>query len=316
MLTGESHLAFFYVLVWRLQLKTSLGFIGLGLMGTPLATRLLNADYPLAVFNRTKEKAAGLITQGARWCRSPKEVAEQSEIVFSMVSTSEVLAEFAAGKDGVIHGLRRGCLHVDMSTVSPVTTERLTAEYKSHGCLFIHSPVLGSVPQATDGSLLLFVGGSDEAFRSAKPVLKILGGKIWRFERPEQASYTKLLCNLFIGAMGTTLAQALVLAKKADVNPETLLDILDHSSLSAPMYQTKGKSILDRNFSPRFFVQHMLKDLNLILDAGKRRQVPLPGIEASQKMFAEAAAAGFGREDYSAVVKVLERQAGIEVRKP
>jgi 3-hydroxyisobutyrate dehydrogenase len=115
--------------------------------------------------------------------------------------------------------------------------------------------------------------------------------------------------------MGTTLAQALVLAQKADVNPETLLDILDHSSLSAPMYQTKGKSMLDRNFSPRFYVEHLLKDLNLILDAGKQLEVSLPGIEVARRLFSEAAAAGFGHEDYSAVVKVLERQAGIEVRR-
>jgi 3-hydroxyisobutyrate dehydrogenase-like beta-hydroxyacid dehydrogenase len=297
-------------------LKTSLGFIGLGLMGSPMAARLLNAGHPLAVFNRTKEKAAVIIGQGARWCQSPKEVAERSDIVFSMLANSQALADIAAGNSGVMKGLRAGCAHVDMSTVSPMTTKQLGLEYQKQGCFFMHSPVLGSVPQATDGSLLLFAGGSDEAFLKVGDVLKLLGGKIWRFERPEQASYAKLLCNLFIGAMGTTLAQALVLAQKADVNPETLLDIVGHSSLSAPMYQTKGESMLDRNFSPRFYVEHMLKDINLILDAGKELEVPLPGIEAAQKLFSEAAAAGYGHEDYSAVVKVLERQAGIEVRKP
>ncbi|MGA9407913.1 MAG: NAD(P)-dependent oxidoreductase [Bacteroidota bacterium] len=297
-------------------MKTSLGFIGLGLMGSPMAARLLNAGYPLSVFNRTKEKAAGLVKRGARWCQSPNEVAEHSDIVFSMLSNSEALAETATGNGGIIHGLRKGAAHVDMSTVSPVTTAELSVEYTKRGCFFLHSPVLGSVPQATDGSLLLFVGGSDEAYRSAGPFLKLLGGNIWRFERPEQASYTKLLCNLFIGGMGTTLAQALVLAQKADVNPETLLDIIGHSSLSAPMYQTKGMSMLERNFSPRFFVEHMLKDINLILDSGKRLSVPLPGVEVARTLFSEAAAAGFAHEDYSAVVKVLERKAGVEVRKP
>jgi 3-hydroxyisobutyrate dehydrogenase len=297
-------------------MKPSLGFIGLGLMGSPMAARLLKTGYALAVFNRTKEKAAALVAQGAHWRNSPKEVAEQSEIVFSMLSNSEALVEVAAGSNGVLRGLRKGSTHIDMSTVSPMTTERLGVEYKKHGCFFLHSPVLGSVPQATDGSLLLFVGGSDEAFRNVEPVLKILGGNIWRFERPEQASYTKLLCNMFIAGMGTTLAQALVFAQKADVNPETLLDIISHSALNAPMYQTKGKSILDRNFAPRFFVEHMLKDINLILESGKKLDTPLPAIEAAQKLFSEAAAAGFAHEDYSAVVKVLERQAGVDVRKP
>jgi 3-hydroxyisobutyrate dehydrogenase-like beta-hydroxyacid dehydrogenase len=296
-------------------MKMSIGFIGLGMMGSPMATRLLNGGYPLSVFNRTKEKAAGIISKGARWCESPKEVAERSDIVFSMLANSQALTETAIGNGGVMEGIRKGSAHVDMSTVSPMTTKQLGVEYQKQGCFFMHSPVLGSVPQATDGSLLLFVGGSDEAFLKVGDVLKLLGGKVWRFERPEQASYAKLLCNLFIGAMGTTLAQALVLAQKADVNPETLLDILDHSSLSAPMYQTKGKSMLDRNFSPRFYVEHLLKDLNLILDAGKQLEVSLPGIEVARRLFSEAAAAGFRHEDYSAVVKVLERQAGIEVRR-
>ena len=293
----------------------SVGFVGLGLMGSPLASRLLNAGHSMNVFNRTKEKAAGLVGGGAGWCQSPKEAAERSDIVFSMVSNSAALEEIALGNGGIIHGLRKGAVHVDMSTVAPMTTKQLSAEYERSGFFFMHSPVLGSVPQAADGSLLLFVGGKDEAFVKVEKLLNILGKKIWRFEHPEQASYTKLLCNLFIGAMGTTLAQALVLAQKADVNPEILLDILNNSSLSAPMYQTKGNSIIDRNFAPRFYVEHMLKDINLILDAGKNLGVPLPGIEVARSLFSEASETGSVHEDYSAVVKVLERKAGVEVRR-
>jgi 3-hydroxyisobutyrate dehydrogenase-like beta-hydroxyacid dehydrogenase len=296
-------------------MKTSLGFIGLGLMGMPMATRLLKAGFPLAVYNRTREKASLLAGQGATLCDSPKMVAEKSEIVFSMLSTSEALSDVASGNEGVLVGLRRGCVHIDMSTVSPATTEQLSGRYKNEGRFFLHSPVLGSVPQAADGSLLLFAGGSDEAFLHAEPVLKTLGSKIWRFEKPEQASHAKLLCNMFIAGMGTTLAQALVFAQKANVNPETLLNILSHSALNAPMYQTKGKSILERNFAPRFFVEHMLKDIDLILQAGKDLEVPLPATEVARKLFSEAAAAGFSKEDYSAVIKVLERRAGIEVGK-
>jgi len=232
-----------------------------------------------------------------------------------MVSNSSALEEITRGAGGIVQGLRKGAVHVDTSTVSPVTTRQLAVEYERRGFFFVHSPVLGSVPQATDGSLLLFVGGKEEAFTKVRDLLNILGKKIWRFERPEQASYAKLLCNLFIGAMGTTLAQALVLAQKADVNPETLLDILSNSPLSAPMYQTKGNSIIDRNFSPRFYVEHMLKDINLILDAGKNLGAPLPGIEVARSLFSEASETGSAHEDYSAVVKVLERKAGVEVRR-
>jgi 3-hydroxyisobutyrate dehydrogenase-like beta-hydroxyacid dehydrogenase len=232
-----------------------------------------------------------------------------------MVSNSEALTEIATAGNGVLEGAHDGSIHIDMSTVSPAVTRRLGEEYAKRKYSFLHSPVLGSVPQATDGSLLLFVGGDDDAYKRAEDALRNLGNKIWRFERPEQASHAKLLCNLFIAGMGTTLAQALVYAVKAEVNPETLLDIISHSALNAPMYQTKGNSILERNFAPRFFVEHMLKDVNLILEAGGTMNAPLPTIRAAQALFSAAAKAGFGREDYSAVVKVLEQQAGVEVKK-
>ena len=279
-------------------MKSSAGFIGLGMMGTPMAARLLKAGFPLVIYNRTKTKALSLIAAGAAWCESAEEVAGKTEIVFSILS-----------------GLRKGSVHVDMSTVSPATTKDLGKRYRDAGCFFLHSPVLGSVPQATDGSLLLFVGGDEEGFRRAEPVLKTLGSKIWRFDQPEQASHMKLLCNMFIAGMGTTLAQALVFAEKANVDSHILLDVLNQSALNAPMYQTKGKSMLDRNFTPRFFVEHMLKDINLMLHAGKELDVALPSTEVAQTLFSEAVEAGFSKEDYSAVIKVLERRAGIQAGK-
>jgi 3-hydroxyisobutyrate dehydrogenase len=128
-------------------------------------------------------------------------------------------------------------------------------------------------------------------------------------ERAEQASHMKLLCNLFIAGMITTLAQAIVFAQKADVGPRTLLEVVGQSQLSSPTYQTKGASILERNFTPRFFLEHMLKDVNLMLNAAKEAGAPLPAIEVAQRFFIEAQSAGFGKEDYSAVVKVLQSQA-------
>ncbi len=296
-------------------MKSTVGFIGLGMMGRPMAARLQKAGFLGAVYNRTKKKAASLVEEGATWCESPMQVAEKSEIVFSMLSNSEALSEYAIGSHGVLKGARKGSVHIDMSTVSPAITKELAERYRREECFFLHSPVLGSVPQATDGSLLLFVGGDEGGFLRAEPALKTLGSKIWRFDQPEQASHMKLLCNMFIAGMGTTLAQALVFAQKANVDPAILLDVLNQSALNAPMFQTKGKSMLDRNFAPRFFVEHMLKDINLMLQAGKELDVALPSTEVAQRLFSEAAAAGYSKEDYSAVIKVLERRAGIEVGK-
>ncbi len=290
-------------------MKTPVGFVGIGLMGSAMAQRLLKSGYTLNVYTRTKQKGEGVLSAGAKWFESPADVAKNSDIVLSMISDSKALEEIAQCANGILHGLKKGGVHVDMSTVAPATTESLAAKYESSGCHFIHSPVLGSVPNATDGSLLLFVGGTDEAFAKVEPVLKSLGSHLWRFEKPEMASNMKLVCNSFIAGMILTLTQGIVYAKKAQINPATLLEILSHSALNSTMYQTKGKAIIDRNFTPRFFVEHMLKDIELALEAAGKIGVPMPGLEAAQKLFQQATVDGYTKEDYSAVMKVLEQQA-------
>ena len=293
-------------------MKSELGFIGLGLMGAPMAMRLLNAGYPLHVFNRTKEKAKPLLNSGAQWCNSPREVAATSEIVFTMVSDPAALESVSIGEKGIMGGIRPGGIHVDTSTVSPKITGQLEKEYQRKQALFLHAPVLGSIPQATDGTLLLFVGGSGDAFERTEPVLKTLGGKIWRFENVQQATHTKLLCNFFIAGMISLLSQALVLGKQASIDLRIFLEILSNSALNAPAYQTKGASMIERNFAPRFFLEHMLKDIRLLLDAGKELGVPLPTGEVAEHLFAEAIGQGYGKEDYSAVLKVVESAAGVK----
>jgi 3-hydroxyisobutyrate dehydrogenase-like beta-hydroxyacid dehydrogenase len=149
----------------------NIGFVGLGLMGTPMATRILNVGHTLYVTNRTKETAAPLTAHGATWCDTAAQVAAKTEIVFSMLSTSDVLEEFALGENGILAGAKPGAIHVDCSTVSPALTKKLHEEYSRKNCHFLHSPVLGSVPNATDGSLLLFAGGERDAYDKAEPVL-------------------------------------------------------------------------------------------------------------------------------------------------
>ena len=286
----------------------SVGFVGLGMMGAPMATRLLKAGHRLAVYNRTKGKAEALVKQGAEWCESPLAVAGASGIVFSMVSDPPALEEVSLGRQGILAGLAKGCIHVDLSTVSPSVTRDLAQRYRSAGCFFLHAPVLGGISQAAEGTLLVFAGGDKEPYYRVEPLLRQLGKQVWRFEHAEQASHLKLLCNLFIAGMITTLAQALVFAQKADVDPRTLLEVIGQSQLNAPSYQRKGAAMLDGNFAPRFFLEHMLKDINLMLGAAKEAGAPLPAIEVAHRLFSDAERAGFGKEDYSSVVKVLQAQ--------
>ena len=281
------------------------GFIGLGLMGAPMANRILEAGHQLFVHNRTKEKAATLVERGAVWSESPSAVARKTEMVVSMLSTPDVLEEMALGKVGILEGAAPGFIHVDCSTVSPELTKRLHQLYRSKNCFFLHSPVLGSVPNASDGSLLLFVGGAEEPFHKIEPVLKLFGSHLWRFDRVEQASNTKLLCNFFIASMISGLAQGLVFAEHNDISPRTVLDILSHSALGAPTYQTKGALMIDNNFAPRFFLEHMLKDIRLLLESARKSGTVMPSAEMALSLYEKAAVSGFLKEDYSAVVKVL-----------
>jgi len=280
------------------------------MMGLPMAKRVSKAGTRFAVYNRTKSKAESLLSHGAQWCDTPSAVASSSDIVFSMVSNPEALRDIALGPNGVLAGLKSGGVHVDTSTVSPASTRELAAQYTGKGRFFLHAPVLGSVPQATDGTLLMFAGGDASSYLTVEPYLQLLAKQIWRFEQPDQATHMKLICNLFIAGMITTLGQALIFAEKANVDRRMVLDIIGQSQLSSPTYQTKGLAIVQDNFTPRFFLEHMLKDVNLMLDAARDVHAPLPAIEIAQELFDEALHAGYGREDYSAVVKALRARGG------
>jgi 3-hydroxyisobutyrate dehydrogenase len=287
-------------------MQSRLGFIGLGMMGLPMAKRLSKAGTQFSVYNRTKQKADPLLADGAIWCDTPSSVASQSDIVFSMVANPDALRKIAVGPSGVLRSLKPGSMHIDSSTVSPALTRELAGQYEKSGCYFLHAPVLGSIPQAVDGTLLMFVGGNDVAYQKAEPLLQLLAKQVWRCDRPEQATHLKLICNLFIAGMMTTLCQAMVFARKANVDQHTLLDVISQSHLNSPMYQTKGASIMGNNFAPRFYLEHMLKDVNLMLEAAQNVGARLPGIQVAQRLLSEAQRAGFGKEDYSAMVKVLE----------
>lgn len=284
-------------------MKPTLGFIGLGLMGAPMAARLLTAGYAVHIHNRTKEKAAPLISGGAVWQGSPADVARHSEIVFTMLTNDAALQETA---DQILSSLRKNGIHVDCSTVSPALTSRLEREYSARGGGFLHCPVLGGPSQAAEGSLLLFAGGNDETFSKAKLVLDILGSKLWRFPAAAQATNTKIIMNSFIAGMAATLSQAMVYASKAGIDNSTILDILAGSALNAPTFQVKGKQIIDRAFAPRFFTENLLKDINLMIDHAAVLGAQVPVAQTVREMLERTITLGAAKEDYIAMIKSIE----------
>jgi glyoxylate/succinic semialdehyde reductase len=284
-----------------------IGFIGTGIMGFQMAKRLIEANQDVFIYNRTKEKAKSLLEMGGKWCNSPSELADDCSVIFSMVTNDAALTTISSE---VICTLPKNGIHVDCSTVSGALTSKLENDYTQTEHYFIHSPVLGSFPQAESGTLLLFVGGNKDAASKITPLLNVLGNKIWYFDRAEQASYTKLIMNSFIAGLAVTLVQGLSFASKVGIQGSMILDILSNSAMNAPMFQTKGKSIIDRNFTPRFFVENLLKDVNIMIDAAEMISSPVPVALVSRKILENAVAMGLAKEDYIALVKVVEKDAG------
>lgn len=286
-------------------MKNKIGFIGLGMMGKPIALRLIDAGYDVVVHNRTKTKADDLIRQGAKWADNPRSVIEQTESVISMISTPGVLREIVFGKNGILEKTGAGKTHIDMSTISPEVVNKLKEAYQKTGMNFLHAPVLGSVPNVAEGSLLIFVGGNEKVYQSHIDIFNSIGKRIWYFPEHIQATHLKLACNSFIANMIVTLSQGLVFVKRAGIPQEILLEVLNESTLNSIMYQTKGKSILQENFNPRFITEHLFKDVNLIINAAEKLNLNLPTMYLMKKLFAKATSAGFSEYDYSAIYKII-----------
>jgi 3-hydroxyisobutyrate dehydrogenase len=289
-------------------MKKYIGFIGLGMMGKPMAQRLMNGGYQLVVFNRTKAKADELIKQGAKWVDNPKSVIEQSDTIISMISTPEVLRDIVLEKNGILEGASEGKTHIDMSTVSPAIIDQLKDVYQNKKINFLHAPVLGSVPNVIEGSLLIFVGGDEKVYQSQKKIFEVIGKRIWYFPEHTQATHLKLACNSFIANMIVTLSQGLLLTGKVGIAPDVLLEVLNESTLNSIMYQTKGKSIAQENFVPRFITEHIFKDINLIIEAAEILNLNLPTMQLMKQLFGETISKGFGKEDYSSVYKILKQR--------
>lgn len=294
-------------------MKSTVGFIGLGVIGLPMAERLQEQGLPLVVWNRTVEKAESLVRRGAARAATPGELATRAEIVVTMVTDGPALEGITFGPNGVAAALTPGKVHCDMSTIDPDTSRRLAAHYAERKVHFLHAPVLGSKRAAATGSLLIFAGGPREGYEKCAPVFAALGQRSWHWPSPPTATCVKLACNLLLGGMMEVFSESLVLAAKAGVQPQTMLEIFGASALAAPMYKTKGETIAQRDFTPNFYLRNMLKDINLVLDASKQLGVELPATRAVRTVYAAAAEHGLAEQDYSAVIQWLEWQAAARV---
>ncbi len=282
------------------------GFIGLGIMGKPMARNLIKAGYELVVYNRSREKADELAEEGAVAAGSPKEVAAACETLITMLPDSPEVREVVTREDGVLEGIEEGSLLVDMSTISPVVTEELAAETEKKGARMLDAPVSGGEPGAVEGTLSIMVGGSEEDFKRTKPLLDVLGETVVRVGEVGSGQVVKACNQIVVALVIEAVSEALVLGSKAGVDPAKIIEVLSGGLAGTKVMEAKKSSLLEHDFDPGFRVELHHKDLGIALAAGREYGVALPVTAIVDQMLEALKARGSGHRDHSAILTLIE----------
>jgi 3-hydroxyisobutyrate dehydrogenase-like beta-hydroxyacid dehydrogenase len=284
---------------------TTIGFVGLGAMGGRLAGRLLDADYQVHGYNRTRSKASELIERGLVWNETPREVAAAADVVFTMVTDDAALDAINSGPDGILAGLAPGKVYIDMSTVSPAASVEMSRRVRDAGAQMLDAPVSGSVPQADTGTLTIMVGGEQPAFTIAEPVLSKLGAKVAHVGANGQGLVLKLAINISLAAQIVAFSEGLALAERSGIDSTVAAKVMSESPIGSAMLQARLPLILDLPQQAWFDVSLLHKDIRLALEAARPLAQPLPSAHTADAMFVAAEQLGYGHRDIAAVHEVL-----------
>ncbi|MDQ3793951.1 MAG: 2-hydroxy-3-oxopropionate reductase [Actinomycetota bacterium] len=282
------------------------GFVGLGIMGKPMARNVMEAGYDLVVYNRSRGPVDEMVEDGASAAGNPREVAENSDIVITMLPDSPDVREVVAGENGVLEGVGEGSLLVDMSTISPVVTEELAAQVKKKGASMLDAPVSGGDVGAIEGTLSIMVGGSEEDFERARPLFEAMGKTIVHVGGNGAGQVTKAANQVVVALTIEAVSEALVLGSKGGVAPEKILDVLSGGLAGNKVMEVKREKFLSHDFSPGFRSELHHKDLGIALAAGRAYGVVLPVTAIVDQMLLSMKKKGWGGEDHSALLRVVE----------
>ncbi len=292
----------------------SIGFIGLGIMGQPMALNLVRAGFPVTVFNRTPDKAALLKEAGAQVAATPAEAVAQADFVISIVSDTAAMEDVVMGKNGILETTRSGAIVIDSSTISPVASRKFACKVAGHGASWLDAPVTGSKHLAIKGELTYMIGGDREAFDRAMPVLQVLGKKHIYCGAHGLGLAAKLAQNVIQSTMVEIFSEGFVLAAKAGLKPQVMMEVIQGSMARAALTDFKAPFIFKGDFTPYFPLKLMHKDLTLALESAYAQNVPMPAAAAVKEVYGAAKAQGKGDLDYAAVVTFLEELAKVQVR--
>ncbi|HEV8120550.1 MAG TPA: NAD(P)-dependent oxidoreductase [Candidatus Polarisedimenticolia bacterium] len=285
----------------------SAGFVGLGIMGRPMAGHLLRAGFPLTVFNRTRARAEAFAAEGARLAESPAEVARASEVVIVMVSDSPDVEAVVAGPGGVVEGVRRGAVVVDMGTVSPETERRMAELLRAKGADYVDAPVSGGDVGAKNATLAIMAGGNAAALEKALPVLERLGKSITHCGPVGSGQLTKLCNQILVGVTCLAVSEAISLARRGGLDPAIMIKAVENGAAASWQLSNLGPKIVSDDVAPGFMVDLIVKDLNILERTAKAAGAVLPATDLVKRLFESAQAHGEGRAGTQVLGRVVAR---------
>lgn len=294
---------------------SEIGFIGLGIMGKPMSQNLLKAGHELVVYNRSHGAIDDLVKQGAVAAQSPKDVAERCSLIITMLPNSPQVREVILGVNGVIEGVKPGCMIIDMSSIAPGVSREIAMKLSEKDVRFMDAPVSGGEPKAIDGTLSIMAGGCSSDFEEFYPVLKAMSSSAILCGDVGAGNVTKLANQIIVAVNIAAVSEALVLATKAGVNPETVYKAIRGGLAGSTVLDAKAPLMFERRFDPGFRINLHIKDLNNVLETGHDVGSPLPLTASVMEMMQTLKVCGLDQADHSALVQYYEKLANLEVTK-
>jgi len=289
----------------------TIGFIGLGIMGRPMAENLREADYELVVYNRSEEKADEFVEGGGEKASSPREVAEKSDVVITMLPDSPQVEELVLGEDGVAAGMSEGKLYIDMSSIAPATSRQVHEVLEEKGVEALDAPVSGGQPAAESGELAIMVGGSDEAVERARPILEVMGKAVTHIGPPGAGQVAKAANQVVVALTIQAVSEALTLVRKSGVDAAKVREALLGGLAQSKILEMHGERMLEHEFDPGFKLSLHRKDLAIALQAAREEGVPLLATAQAAEVMNALLASGHGDEDHAVIVSFYEELAGV-----
>jgi 2-hydroxy-3-oxopropionate reductase len=292
-----------------------IGFIGLGIMGKPMSKNLLKAGYKLVVYDIVQEAVKEVVAAGAEAGVSPKDVASKTDIVITMLPNSPHVKTVILGKDGVLEGVQKGKIVVDMSSIAPAVSQEVGKALAEKGVEFLDAPVSGGEPKAIDGTLAIMVGGKEEVFNKVKDILLKMGSSAVLCGDIGAGNVTKLANQIIVALNIAAMSEAYVLATKAGVDPEKVFNAIKGGLAGSTVLNAKSPMVLEGNYKPGFRIELHIKDLQNALDTAHDIGVPIPLTSVVMEIFQALKVEGKAKEDHCGIIQFYEKLAGVKVRK-